>query len=111
MELQVVLKENLVLTLFRDEVNVFLLVLSSFILSAVVDKFLIINIQYILLHEEYQLYVLPRILESKKMAKSGRTKQKEADMEYNVAKQVEKMIRYIEFLFKYNIFFVDYRDK
>ncbi|XP_058730657.1 protein NAP1 isoform X2 [Vicia villosa] len=62
----VVLKENLVLTLFRDE--------------------------YILLHEEYQLYVLPRILESKKMAKSGRTKQKEADMEYNVAKQVEKMI-------------------
>ncbi|KAK7362524.1 hypothetical protein VNO77_04640 [Canavalia gladiata] len=62
----VVLKENLVLTLFRDE--------------------------YILLHEDYQLYVLPRILESKKMAKSGRTKQKEADLEYNVAKQVEKMI-------------------
>ncbi|CAA6671860.1 unnamed protein product [Spirodela intermedia] len=46
---------------------------------------------YILLHEDYQLYVLPRILESKKMAKSGRTKQ-EADLEYNVAKQVEKMI-------------------
>lgn len=62
----VVLKENLVLTLFRDE--------------------------YILLHEDYQLYVLPRILESKKMAKSGRTRQKEADLEYNVAKQVEKMI-------------------
>lgn len=62
----VVLKENLVLTLFRDE--------------------------YVLLHEEYQLYVLPRILESKKMAKSGRAKQKEADLEYNVAKQVEKMI-------------------
>ncbi|KAE9597309.1 putative nck-associated protein [Lupinus albus] len=62
----VVLKENLVLTLFRDE--------------------------YILLHEDYQLYVMPRILESKKMAKSGRTKQKEADMEYNVAKQVEKML-------------------
>ncbi|KAK4440346.1 protein NAP1 [Sesamum alatum] len=62
----VVLKENLVLTLFRDE--------------------------YILLHEDYQLYVLPRILESKKMAKSGRTKQKEADLEYSVAKQVEKMI-------------------
>lgn len=62
----VVLKENLILTLFRDE--------------------------YILLHEDYQLYVLPRILESKKMAKSGRTKQKEADLEYNVAKQVEKMI-------------------
>ncbi|VFQ97446.1 unnamed protein product [Cuscuta campestris] len=62
----VVLKENLVLSLFRDE--------------------------YILLHEDYQLYVLPRILESKKMAKSGRTKQKEADLEYSVAKQVEKMI-------------------
>ncbi|RYR14157.1 hypothetical protein Ahy_B04g070771 isoform I [Arachis hypogaea] len=30
------------------------------------------------------------------MAKSGRTKQKEADLEYNVAKQVEKMIRYIQ---------------
>ncbi|BFG28410.1 hypothetical protein CerSpe_146930 [Prunus speciosa] len=29
------------------------------------------------------------------MAKSGRTKQKEADLEYSVAKQVEKMIRYI----------------
>lgn len=62
----VVLKENLVVTLFRDE--------------------------YILLHEDYQLYVLPRVLESKKMAKSGRTKQKEADLEYSVAKQVEKMI-------------------
>ncbi|KAL9241252.1 hypothetical protein vseg_015383 [Gypsophila vaccaria] len=62
----VVLKESLVLTLFRDE--------------------------YILLHEEYQRYVLPRILESKKIAKAGRTKQKEADLEYSVAKQVEKMI-------------------
>ncbi|WZY92367.1 hypothetical protein YC2023_064696 [Brassica napus] len=62
----VVLKENLVVTLFRDE--------------------------YIMLHEDYQLYVLPRVLESKKMAKSGRTKQKEADLEYSVAKQVEKMI-------------------
>ncbi|KAJ4702490.1 Protein NAP1 [Melia azedarach] len=62
----VVLKENLVLSLFRDE--------------------------YVLLHEDYQLYVLPRILESKRMAKSGRAKQKEADMEYSVAKQVEKMI-------------------
>lgn len=27
------------------------------------------------------------------MAKSGRAKQKEADLEYNVAKQVEKMLR------------------
>lgn len=62
----VVLKENLVLTLYRDE--------------------------YILLHEDYLLYVLPRILESKKMAKSGRTKQKEADLEYSVAKQVERML-------------------
>ncbi|KAI7993243.1 putative protein NAP1 [Camellia lanceoleosa] len=48
---------------------------------------------YVLLHEDYQLYVLPRILKSKKMAKFGRTKQKEADLEYIVAKQVEKMIR------------------
>ncbi|CAN1810287.1 Protein NAP1 [Linum perenne] len=63
---QVVLKENLILTVFRDE--------------------------YVLLHEDYQLYVLPRVLESKKMAKSGRSKQKEADLEYSVAKQVEKMI-------------------
>ncbi|KAL3570205.1 hypothetical protein D5086_027454 [Populus alba] len=62
----VVLKENLILAVFRDE--------------------------YALLHEDYQLYVLPRILESKKMAKSGRTKQKEADLEYSVAKHVEKMI-------------------
>ncbi|PON42584.1 Nck-associated protein [Parasponia andersonii] len=62
----VVLKENLVLSLFRDE--------------------------YILLHEEYQLYVLPRVLESKRMARSGRTKQKEADLEYSIAKQVERMI-------------------
>jgi NCK-associated protein 1 len=53
----------------------------------------ILNVQYALLHEDYQLYVLPRILESKKMAKSGRTKQKEADLEYSVAKHVEKMIR------------------
>lgn len=52
-------------------------------------------IQYELLHEDYQLYVLPSILESKKLAKSGRAKQKEADLEYNVAKQVEKMIRFV----------------
>lgn len=52
-----------------------------------------LTLQYIMLHEDYQLYVLPRVLESKKMAKSGRTKQKEADLEYSVAKQVEKMIR------------------
>ncbi|KAJ3692681.1 hypothetical protein LUZ60_011776 [Juncus effusus] len=62
----VVLKEHLILPLFRDE--------------------------YILLHENYQYHVLPKILESKKMAKSGRAKQKEADLEYNVAKQVEKML-------------------
>eukprot|EP00252_Welwitschia_mirabilis_P021329 TRINITY_DN5452_c0_g1_i3.p1 TRINITY_DN5452_c0_g1~~TRINITY_DN5452_c0_g1_i3.p1 ORF type:complete len:1244 (-),score=247.08 TRINITY_DN5452_c0_g1_i3:983-4714(-) len=61
-----VLKENLVISLYRDEC--------------------------MLLHEEYQLYVLPKILESKKMAKAGRTKQKESDAEYNVAKQVEKML-------------------
>ncbi|XP_020589634.1 probable protein NAP1 isoform X1 [Phalaenopsis equestris] len=62
----VVLKENLIITLFRDE--------------------------YVLLHEDYLLYVLPKVLESKKMAKYGRAKQKEADLEYNVAKQVEKML-------------------
>ena len=72
----------------------YLLALEQCLLTAVVDKFIIIKTQFILLHEDYQLYVLPRILESKKMAKSGRTKQKEADLEYNVAKQVEKMIRY-----------------
>lgn len=55
--------------------------------------FVNLTMQYIMLHEDYQLYVLPRVLESKKMAKSGRTKQKEADLEYSVAKQVEKMIR------------------
>lgn len=39
------------------------------------------------------------------MAKSGRTKQKEADLEYSVAKQVEKMIRYNQKL-SVNIFFI-----
>ena len=58
--------------------------------------------QYLLLHEDYLLYVLPRILESKKMEKSGSKKQKEADLEYSVAKQVEKMIRYnLKFLLTY----------
>ncbi|EXC24779.1 hypothetical protein L484_018493 [Morus notabilis] len=82
----VVLKENIVLTLFRDE--------------------------YILLHEDYQLYVLPRILESKKMAKSGRTKQKEADLEYSVAKQVEKMISYSGFHYVPSvIYWLDHHTK
>ncbi|XP_042425150.1 probable protein NAP1 isoform X3 [Zingiber officinale] len=67
---QVVLKEHLVLTLFRDE--------------------------YDLLHEDYQLYLLPSILEFEKLVKSGRAKQKYADLEYNVAKQVEKMIRHMK---------------
>lgn len=91
---QVVLKENLVLTLFRDEV-IFAACFLSFKLlpSFSVAYCCNLNMQYILLHEDYQLYVLPRILESKKMAKSGRTKAKEADLEYSVAKQVEKMIR------------------
>ncbi|XP_043687318.1 protein NAP1-like isoform X2 [Telopea speciosissima] len=66
----VVLKENLILTLFRDE--------------------------YALVHEDYQLYVLPHVLESKKMAKSGRAKQKEADLEYSIAKQVEKMLSEVQ---------------
>ncbi|XP_042425149.1 uncharacterized protein LOC122012615 isoform X2 [Zingiber officinale] len=62
---KVVLKEHLVLTLFRDEVD-------------------------------YQLYLLPSILEFEKLVKSGRAKQKYADLEYNVAKQVEKMIRHMK---------------
>eukprot|EP00249_Psilotum_nudum_P015741 c25499_g1_i2 orf=223-4398(+) len=61
-----VLKDTLVLPLFRDE--------------------------YILVHEEYQLYVLPKIAESKKVAKAGRTKQRDADQEYSLAKQVERRI-------------------
>ncbi|KAJ7555822.1 hypothetical protein O6H91_05G056100 [Diphasiastrum complanatum] len=60
------LRDTLALPLFRDE--------------------------YIALHEEYQLYVLPKIAESRKSAKVGRAKQKEADLEYTLAKQVEKMI-------------------
>lgn len=48
--------------------------------------------QYILIHEEYQQYVLPRIAESKKLAKAGRAKGRDADAEYNLAKQVEKQI-------------------
>ncbi|KAH7432487.1 hypothetical protein KP509_07G024700 [Ceratopteris richardii] len=60
-----VLRETLVLPIFRDE--------------------------YILVHEEYQLHVLPKIDESKRTAKAGR-KQKDVDQEYNLAKQVKKMI-------------------
>lgn len=37
------------------------------------------------------------------MAKSGRTKQKEADLEYSVAKQVEKMIRYTNSSIKFKV--------
>ncbi|XP_062077944.1 protein NAP1-like [Humulus lupulus] len=66
--------------------------------SHALQQYILLCTQYILLHEEYQLYVLPRILESKRTAKSRRTKQKEADLEYSVAKQVEKMIRYIEMI-------------
>ncbi|XP_024388834.1 probable protein NAP1 isoform X3 [Physcomitrium patens] len=62
----VLLKESILLPLFRDE--------------------------YVLLHEEYQHYVLPRIAESKKLAKAGRAKGRDADVEYNLAKQVEKQI-------------------
>jgi NCK-associated protein 1 len=52
-------------------------------------------VQYILLHEEYQQYVLPRIAESKKLAKAGRSKGRDADAEYNLAKQVEKQIWWV----------------
>lgn len=89
---QVVLKEHLVLTLFRDEVGTHVL---WRILVKISKQILTFFIQQELLHEDYQLYVLPSILESKKLAKSGRSKQKEADLEYNVAKQVEKMIRFV----------------
>lgn len=65
----------------------------SFVSSIIV---VLLFLQFVLLHENYQLYVLPRVLESKRMAKSGRSKQKEADLEYSVAKQVEKMIRYVK---------------
>lgn len=51
-----------------------------------------LQVQYVLLHEEYQQYVLPRIAESKKLAKAGRAKGGDADVEYNLAKQVEKQI-------------------
>ncbi|XP_074583886.1 putative protein NAP1 isoform X1 [Curcuma longa] len=85
----VVLKEHLVLTLFRDEVGMCGIMVYFVKISKQILTFFI---QYELLHEDYQLYVLPSILESKKLAKSGRAKQKEADLEYNVAKQVEKMI-------------------
>lgn len=53
------------------------------------------QLQYILLHEEYQQYVLPRIAESKKLAKAGRAKGRDADVEYNLAKQVEKQIWWV----------------
>jgi len=91
-----VLKENLVVTLFRDEVSLYQMVCEKEFgigISFASADSINLTMQYILLHEDYQLYVLPRVLESKKMAKSGRTKQKEADLEYSVAKQVEKMIR------------------
>nr|AAC61824.1 unknown protein [Arabidopsis thaliana] len=91
----VVLKENLVVTLFRDEVSLYQMVCEKEFgigISFASADSINLTMQYILLHEDYQLYVLPRVLESKKMAKSGRTKQKEADLEYSVAKQVEKMI-------------------
>lgn len=61
-----VLSDTLVFPLFRDE--------------------------FMLLHEEYQLYVLPKIDESKRTAKGGRLKQKDADQEYSLAKKVKKMI-------------------
>lgn len=52
-------------------------------------------VQYIFLHEEYQQHVLPRIVESKKLAKAGRSKARDADAEYNLAKLVEKQMWYV----------------
>lgn len=104
---QVVLKENLILPLFRDEVKLkIMLYLQSTHWCSYSNLVFYWFVQYILLHENYQLYVLPKVLESKRMAKSGRTKQKEADLEYNVAKQVEKMLTYVlhsfcSFIFSY----------
>ena len=83
----------MILTVFRDEVSSTVNCPDCVLWLQWLIFVEILNMQYVLLHEDYQLYVLPRILESKKMAKSGRTKQKEADLEYSVAKQVEKMIR------------------
>lgn len=95
-DFQVVLKENLILPLFRDEVKLkIMLYLQSIHWCSYSDLIFYWFVQYILLHENYQLYVLPKVLESKRMAKSGRTKQKEADLEYNIAKQVEKMLTYV----------------
>lgn len=54
--------------------------------------YVILKLQVLLVHEEYQQYVLPKIAESKKLAKAGRAKGREADAEYNQAKQVEKNI-------------------
>jgi NCK-associated protein 1 len=61
-----VLKDNMLLSLYRDE--------------------------FIHLHGEYQLYTLTKILRSKIMAKVGCAKKKEAYVEYEFAKQGEKMI-------------------
>jgi NCK-associated protein 1 len=83
----------LILAVFRDEVSSTVNCPDGVLWLQWLIFIKILNMQYVLLHEDYQLYVLPQILESKKMAKSGRTKQKEADLEYSVAKQVEKMIR------------------
>ncbi|KAL0398123.1 UNVERIFIED_CONTAM: protein NAP1 [Sesamum radiatum] len=89
----VVLKENLVLTLFRDELIQDHKLYVSIALSNVYI--------YILIFINGRIYIIARGLSAicftshigiKRMAKSGRTKQKEADLEYSVAKQVEKMI-------------------
>ena len=53
--------------------------------------------QYILVHEEYQFHVLPKIDESKRTARAGR-KQKDSDQDYNVAKHVRKAIWYEFFI-------------
>jgi NCK-associated protein 1 len=60
------LKESLLLPVFRDE--------------------------YIFLHDEYQQHVLPHIVELKKQAKAERSKARDADAEYHLAKSIEKQI-------------------
>ncbi|KAL3689506.1 hypothetical protein R1sor_015815 [Riccia sorocarpa] len=62
---------------FREQALRVILDLSSTVVTLLV----------LLVHEEYQQYVLPKIAESKKLAKAGRAKGREADADYNQAKQ------------------------
>jgi hypothetical protein len=52
-------------------------------------------VQYIFLHDEYQQHVLPHIVELKKQAKAERSKARDADAEYHLAKSIEKQIWFV----------------